>query len=287
MEIVKRLSRLREITREVRRRGERIGFVPTMGGLHDGHLALVRRARDMTDCVVMSLFVNRLQFDSESDFDGYPRDSHRDAELAKDEGVAYLFLPDQAEMYPDDHRTHVEVDQLDRRLCGANRPGHFRGVATVVTKLLSLVRPQFAFFGEKDAQQLLIVRRLVRDLSLDVEIVGCPTVRESDGLALSSRNLRLSAEERAAAPVLHRALSEAEAIVAAGERDVAALIAGMRAVLAGEPLAQVDYVEVVDTTTLEPLEVVGDRALAAIAVCFRDVRLIDNTLLPAAETEES
>jgi pantoate--beta-alanine ligase len=260
-----------------RRSGEgEVGLVPTMGALHRGHLSLVERARRDCARVAASVFVNPSQFGPGEDFAAYPRDLERDAALLEAAGCDLLFAPEPASMYAPGHDTRVEPGAVTAPLEGERRPGHFRGVATVVLKLLNVVQPERAYFGRKDAQQLAVVRRVVRDLDLPVEIVGCPTVREADGLALSSRNRYLDPAQRAAAPVLHRALCRARDAHRAGERDADALRALMRAALAGEPLARVDYVSVADPDTFAELERVSGPALALVAVFVGRARLIDN-----------
>ena len=256
-----------------------VGFVPTLGALHEGHLSLVRAAREQNQHTVASIFVNPTQFGEPDDFAGYPRDTERDLALLRDEGVDIVFLPESAEIYPADASTFVEVERITDTLEGEHRPGHFRGVATVVTKLFQIVQPQRAYFGRKDAQQLAVIRRLVRDLHFDIEIVAIPTAREPDGLAMSSRNALLSADGRQAAIVLSRALRRAEELFAAGERDGDTLRSAMRELIAAEPQAQVDYVSVADTETLRELARVEDAALASLAVRIGGVRLIDNVEL--------
>ena len=270
---------MREASEALRRKGLRVGLVPTMGALHEGHLSLVAQARADGHTVVASVYVNPLQFGPREDFGAYPRDLERDARLLAGSGAAILFAPAEGEIHLPDHRTAIEVTGMQDVLCGRSRPGHFRGVCTVVAKLFQIVAPQAAYFGEKDAQQLRIIRRMTRDLHLDTTIVGCPTVRAEDGLALSSRNAYLSPEERRAAPVLHRALRAAAAKARAGERDVALLVEEARAVLASEPLARIDYVEAVDDETLGPVEVLDRPVLLAVAVHFGRARLIDNIVI--------
>jgi pantoate--beta-alanine ligase len=270
---------MRELSDAARVAGRRIGFVPTMGALHDGHLALARRAASECDDVVLSIYVNPLQFGPREDLAGYPRERDRDTALSREAGVASLFIPDEGEVHRPGHRTFVEVERMPDVLCGRSRPGHFRGVTTVVHKLLAIVRPDAAYFGEKDAQQLRIIRRMAHDLHDGTEIVGCPTVRENDGLALSSRNVYLTPEERRAAPVLHRALSEAHALAEGGETDVAALVRAARARIESEPLAAIDYVEAVDDEELTPVAVLDRSVLLAVAVRFGKARLIDNIVL--------
>lgn len=279
MKVCRTIAELREALAPSRSAGRSIGFVPTMGYLHAGHLALAARARTENDVVVVSIFVNPTQFGPAEDLARYPRDLPRDLKLCEEAGVDLVFAPEPGEMYPAGFQTHVEVENLSRGLCGARRPGHFRGVATVVVKLFNIVQPTRAYFGEKDAQQLRVIRRLVRDLDLPLTIVPVPTVREPDGLAMSSRNVYLSAEERRAALVLYRALRLAEDLFARGERDAAAIAAGMEALIAAEPLARMDYLEVVDDETLEPVQKLERPALVALAVYFGKTRLIDNTVL--------
>lgn len=255
------------------------GLVPTMGYLHEGHLSLVRRARAENDHVAVSLFVNPTQFGPHEDLDRYPRDLNRDLSLLEPLGVDLVLAPAVEEMYPPGFQTKVIVEDVARPLEGAARPGHFVGVATIVCKLFNIFQPDRAYFGQKDAQQVVVIRRMARDLDFDLEIVVCPTVREPDGLAMSSRNVYLSPEERRAATVLFRALSAAQAAWQAGERDGERLRQQMRAVLAAEPLARPDYVSVADPDTLVELDQVGERALASLAVRIGATRLIDNLIL--------
>jgi pantoate--beta-alanine ligase len=259
--------------------GATVAAVPTMGALHDGHLALVHRAAELADRVVVTIFVNPLQFNQPTDFDKYPRPIHDDLERCRQAGVAAVYAPTAATMYPAGFQTRVEPGPLADRLEGPMRPGHFRGVTTVVTKLLCAVRPDTACFGQKDYQQLAIVRRMVADLDLGVEIVGVPTVREPDGLAMSSRNLRLDPADRSAAVVISRALAVAAAAHAEGCRDAAQLTALASESLAAEPRANVEYVEIVHPETLEPVASTADGAVILTAVWFGDVRLIDNRVL--------
>lgn len=254
-----------------------LGFVPTMGYLHDGHLALVRRSRAENPLTVVSIFVNPAQFGPGEDFERYPRDEVRDLALLREAGVDAVYLPSAAEMYPPGYQTYVTVEQLTQRLEGAARPGHFRGVATVVLKLFNAVSPTRAYFGRKDAQQLRVIRRMVRDLDLPVEVVPCDIVREPDGLAMSSRNVYLSPEQRAAAPVVKRSLDAAAAAWAAGERDAETLRSIVSGVIAAEPLAALEYVSLADDETLEELEGRVERpALLSLVVRFGSTRLLDN-----------
>jgi pantoate--beta-alanine ligase len=252
-----------------------------MGYLHEGHISLVRESKTRADVTVASIFVNPAQFGPNEDFKKYPRDLEKDSAYLRAAGVDALFYPAAAEIYPAGYRTYVEVEGLQDRLCGRSRPGHFRGVATVVLKLFDIVGPDQAFFGAKDAQQVLIIRRMAADLDLDVEVVTCPLVRESDGLALSSRNAYLGPAERTAALVLSTGLRWAEKAVAAGERDAGRLVAGIRSIIEAEPLARIDYVEAVDPESLEPVAGLGGDVLVALAVFFGSTRLIDNVRLSA------
>lgn len=257
-----------------------LGFVPTMGYLHVGHVSLVRRAREENGVVAASIFVNPSQFGPGEDLATYPRDLQHDRELLEAAGCDMVFVPEPSAIYPPGFQTWVEAGEIASTLEGARRPGHFRGVATVVLKLFNVVRPTRAYFGQKDAQQLAVIRTMVRDLNVPVGVVGCPTVREPDGLAMSSRNSYLSREQRAAAPVLYRALTSAAAVAEAGERDAERLRQTMRQVLAAEPLANADYVSVADPETLTELETVGAAgALLSMAVQVGRTRLIDNLVV--------
>lgn len=270
------IAEIRAALDRVRAGGERIGLVPTMGALHEGHLSLIRAARSDNDVVVVSIFVNPMQFGPHEDFAEYPRDLEQDLRLVRQGGGDVVFHPSAEEMYASDHSTWVEVEGLTTGLCGRSRPGHFRGVCTVVAKLLAICQPDRAYFGEKDAQQLAVIQRMVRDLNIRVDIVPCPTVREADGLAMSSRNARLSPEARAQAPTLYRALCGARTAVQSGERSAAALDKLVRATLAEAPLGQIDYVEIVRADDLAPMTTIEGACLIALAVGFGDVRLIDN-----------
>jgi pantoate--beta-alanine ligase len=288
MRTIDQVGAMQAWSREVRGRdAARIALVPTMGALHAGHLSLVEIARRHADKVVASVFVNPTQFDRADDFARYPRDLERDGALLASAGVDVLFAPDADEMYPPGAQTVVSVDRLSEPLCGAHRPGHFRGVATVVLKLFHVVQPHVAVFGEKDWQQLALIRRMVRDLHVDIDVVGAPIVREADGLAMSSRNRHLDPLERTAALCLVRALAAAEACVAAGERDAAALVAAANAAIAREPRARPEYVAVVDAGSLEPVAEVAAPAVLALAVWIGSTRLIDNRQLtvPAVHRE--
>lgn len=290
MEIINRIPRMRSVASKLRREKRKIGFVPTMGALHEGHLSLIRRARAMCDVVVVSIFINPIQFGRGEDFDSYPRELARDAELVSTRGVDYLFAPNIDEVYPEDFSTFVIVEELGEKLCGVTRPGHFRGVTTVVMKLFNIVHPDFAFFGQKDAQQAVIIQRMVRDLCHDTEVVVCPIIREADGLAMSSRNAYLNPEERKAAVVLSKALAEARNLYTAGEHEATKLISAMRQLIEEQKLARIDYVAVVDYERLEPVSVIeeGQPILIPLAVYIGRVRLIDNTTLnlPTYDDEE-
>jgi pantoate--beta-alanine ligase len=266
--------------RRARREGSRLGFVPTMGALHEGHLSLVRAAREHCDTVAVSVFVNPAQFAPHEDLDQYPRSLERDRELLSQEGVDLLFVPSNQEMYPPGSSTWVQVDGLSDKLCGQSRPGHFRGVTTVVAKLLHIVQPDCAFFGQKDAAQVAIIRRMVRDLHMPVEILSCPIVREADGLAMSSRNAYLDYEQRKAAPVLYRSLMRVQQDFSAGERNAARLIGAGKGTLSAEPSVRLDYFEIVDPQTLDPLAEVDKPALVVLAAFVGTTRLIDNLALP-------
>lgn len=279
MEITRTPAEMQEAAGRLRRDGFRIGFVPTMGYLHEGHISLVRASKERTDKTVASIFVNPAQFGPNEDFDRYPRDFERDLDMLAAAKCNIVFAPTTGAMYPEGSRTFVEVTGLQDGLCGRTRPGHFRGVATVVTKLFNAVQPHVAFFGKKDAQQAAIIQRLVRDLLIPVDIVVCPIVRESDGLAMSSRNAYLSPAERAQAPVLDRGLLEARAMFDQGEKSSGALAHRIRDILATADLGRVDYIEIVDRDSLEPVTEIASLALVAVAVYFGKTRLIDNIVL--------
>jgi pantoate--beta-alanine ligase len=270
---------MRAISAELRRAGKSVGLVPTMGALHAGHLSLVQAAKAACDAVAVSIFVNPTQFGPAEDFSKYPRTLEQDCALLRGEGVEVVFPPGVGELYPEGASTFVEVEGISDRLDGGSRPGHFRGVATVVAKLFGIVQPERAYFGQKDAAQVAVLRRMVRDLCLGVELVVCPTVREADGLALSSRNRYLSAAERDQALVLSRALKRMGAKFRTGERDAAALRAAGLRVLAREPAVRLDYLAVVDADTLEDRREASSGTLAAVAAWVGTTRLIDNILL--------
>lgn len=279
MQIIEPIADMRAWSEGERRQGRRIVFVPTMGSLHEGHLSLVRDAKSRGERVVVSIFVNPMQFGPSEDFAKYPRDLQRDRSMLETLGVDVLFHPTVAEIYPDGYQTHIEVENLSLPLCGAVRPGHFRGVATVVAKLFNIVLPDIAIFGEKDFQQLQIVRRLVRDLSMNIEIVGYPIVREADGLAMSSRNAYLTAEERRAAVCLSRSLCKAEKLLRRGETSAPVLLHLVSAEIAQEPLAQIEYAKLCAVDSLQDVERVEGAAVLALAVRFGRARLIDNRVI--------
>lgn len=282
MIVIESIREMRLWSREAHGRGETVGLVPTMGYLHEGHRSLMRVANDETDRVVVSIFVNPTQFGPGEDLERYPRDSEGDLAKCRAEGVAAVFMPRAAEMYPEGYATYVEVEGLTKGLCGAARPGHFRGVATVVAKLFTAVQPDAAVFGQKDYQQLQVLRRMNEDLGFGIDIIGAPIVREPDGLAMSSRNVYLKPDERRAATVLHRALGEARAAFEAGERKASALRERVRARIAREPLAELDYVEALHPERLAPIEEITDGCVIAVAARFPSARLIDNVVLREA-----
>ena len=283
MIIANTISQVRDQVRQWRREGLTVGLVPTMGYLHEGHGSLVGKAAEDCDRVVASVFVNPTQFAPGEDLDSYPRDFERDCEILEKQGCSMVFHPSVDEMYPDGNGrtdTYIEIlNDMPKQLCGRTRPNHFRGVCTVVGKLFNIVLPDKAYFGEKDAQQLAIIRRMVRDLSYGIEIVGCPIVREPDGLAKSSRNIHLKPDERKAAAVLYRSLKIAEEMASDGEKSSKAVTDAVRAEIEKEPLAEVEYVSAVDSLSMEPVEMVGKGTLIAIAVRIGQTRLIDNCVL--------
>jgi pantoate--beta-alanine ligase len=279
MDVVRRARAMKESCAAARSHGKIVGFVPTMGALHEGHLSLVRRVRAQADLTVVSIFVNPTQFGSEEDLARYPRELTRDADLLAREGVDFVFAPEPDEMYPAGASTFVEVAALSDKLEGKSRPGHFRGVATVVTKLFEIVNPHVAAFGQKDAQQAAVIKTLVRDLMLNVEILVLPTKREEDGVAMSSRNAFLTPDERRAARAIPRALEAAKAALDGGERDPGRILAAAKRALSEEPVLRIDYVELVDTDRLDPVTRAQGEMLLALAVIAGSIRLIDNIVL--------
>jgi pantoate--beta-alanine ligase len=276
MHVVRTIAELRALRRRL---SGRVGFVPTMGYLHEGHLALVRQARRENSAVIVSIYVNPSQFSLGEDFGGYPRDLDRDLELLRKEGTDIVFAPPDDEMYPPVFSSWVDVEKITERLEGASRPGHFRGVATIVAKLFNIVQPTKAYFGQKDAQQVVVIKRMAADLNMELEIVTVPTVRESDGLAMSSRNTYLSPEERQAASILFKALALAQRLTRGGEQDAEKIRDQMTALIQREPLACLDYVSIADAETLEELDMLHRPAVASLAVRIGKTRLIDNTPL--------
>lgn len=286
MEVVKTKNRMKQISKELKEKGFTIGFVPTMGFLHEGHLQLVRLAKKRADKVVVSIFVNPLQFASGEDYEIYPRDLERDRILLEKEKVDVLFCPDVEELYPPGYQTYVEVTELSRGLCGAFRPGHFRGVATVVLKFFNIINPDFAVFGEKDYQQLKIIQQMTKDLDLDIEIISHPVVREEDGLAMSSRNNYLSSEERRSAVCLYQTLKFIEMLVHGGEREPKRIKELAIEYIEKFPFTKVQYVELVDLNTLQEIKEIKGPFLAALAVYVGKARLIDNKIIYPREERE-
>lgn len=276
MKIVRSIREIKQEIKKLRQQDKTIGFVPTMGALHEGHLSLMRMARRQCDIVVVSLFVNPTQFGPNEDYKRYPRDFRSDARQCKGAGVDILFAPAARQIYPQGHRTQVAVGGLGEVLEGASRPGHFAGVATIVLKLLNIIKPAIAYLGQKDYQQTVVIRRMVKDLHLDIKMIVGPTIREPDGLAMSSRNRHLSASERRAATCLWKTLQEGKAMIQNGERDAAKVRSALTHRVAQEPLAKIDYMTVVDLKTLEEIKEVREPALLALAVWIGRTRLIDN-----------
>ncbi|MBU1355475.1 MAG: pantoate--beta-alanine ligase [Candidatus Edwardsbacteria bacterium] len=280
MKISKTIKQLRQAIALQEKQGRRIGFVPTMGALHEGHLSLIRLAKKHSDFVVVSIFVNPTQFGPKEDYKKYPRDLKKDAALCKTAGADLIFSPSPEEIYPKNFSTYINVEGLTQGLCGASRPGHFRGVATVVVKLFNIVQPDAAVFGQKDAQQLAVIRQMTKDLDLPVKIIGAPIVRERDGLAMSSRNAYLTMEERAEAPALYRSLQLAGSMVKSGKRKADSVKREIAKLLYRDaPLGEIDYIEIVDNETLRPVKVIQKNTLIALAVKFPNARLIDNIVL--------
>jgi len=277
---------MRSEVRTQKARGKTVGLVPTMGYLHEGHLSLIRGSIRQMDYTVASVFVNPAQFAPNEDLQQYPRDMKRDSDLLEKEGVNSLFAPGDDQMYPQGFGTYVEVVDMQHKLCGRSRPAHFRGVCTVVLKLFNIIEPDAAFFGQKDAQQAIIIRKMVRDLNLDVKIEVMPIVRDEQGLALSSRNAYLSPELKKQALSLSASLKEAQNMIESGERTAEKIIRRMKKIIGSEPSARIDYVEVVDTDNLDPLKKIDDQALIAVAVFFEKVRLIDNFMFESKEKKQ-
>lgn len=279
MRIIETIREMKEKITNARLKGHTVGFVPTMGYLHEGHLTLMREAKSKTDYVVASIFVNPLQFGVGEDYEEYPRDLSRDSQLAAGAGVDAVFAPQVREMYPKGYSTFVEVQSLTDKLCGKSRPGHFRGVTTVVAKLFNIVQPDISFFGQKDAQQALVLQKMAEDLNMNLEIEVVPIVREKDGLAMSSRNAYLNPEERTAALVLSQSLRKAQSLIDEGERNPDMVIEAVRGLINQEPLARIDYVEILAVPSLENITVIKGRVLIALAVFVGKTRLIDNIVV--------
>lgn len=279
MDIITGIKKMQDFSRRARGEGKIIAFVPTMGYLHQGHVSLMEEGKRRGDVLVMSIFVNPTQFGAGEDYERYPRDLERDQRLAQGAGVDVLFAPTVAEMYPQGYQSYLDVEEVTRHLCGLSRPTHFRGVTTVVCKLFNIVKPHLAIFGEKDFQQLVTIRRMVVDLNLEVEIVGMPTYREEDGLAMSSRNQYLSPDERKAACCLSRSLRKAQELFERGERNAERMVKEVRKIIETEKLATIDYVKICDSNTLKDLEYIDQEAVVALAVKIGKTRLIDNTVL--------
>ena len=276
MRVVERINDVRSTVKEWKSQGLKVGFVPTMGYLHEGHESLIKKASEENDKVVVSIFVNPIQFGPKEDLASYPRDLKRDSEICERAGANLIFHPENEEMYFNDFSTFVDMNGLTNGLCGKSRPIHFRGVCTVVSKLFNIVAPDRAYFGEKDAQQLAVIKRMVRDLNIDIEIIGCPIVREKDGLAKSSRNTYLSIEERSAATILSKALNIAREKIKDGERTSSNIISTIKEIIESEKLARIDYIEVVDSFSMEGVDTIEKSVLVAIAVFIGKTRLIDN-----------
>jgi len=279
MQIIKTIKKLRKEINKLKRRNKTIGFVPTMGALHRGHLGLIRRAGKENDIVVVSIFVNPAQFGPKEDFRKYPRNLKQDAGLCRKAGVDIIFYPDAKEIYPDNYKTYVFVLKLSDCLCGNFRPGHFQGVATVVTKLFNMVQPDIAYFGQKDAQQAVIIKKMVSDLNMPLKIKVLPTVREDEGLAMSSRNAYLSEDERKDALVLSKALNLARGLIKAGLKDAPKIIARMRKLITAKKTSRIDYISIVDLENLKPVKKVSHACLIALAVWIGKIRLIDNIIV--------
>lgn len=279
MKVVGTIKEVRELVKEWKKNGETVGFVPTMGYLHEGHGSLITKARENNDKVVVSIFVNPMQFGPTEDLDSYPRDLEKDSKFCESLGADLIFHPEPEEMYHDDFSSYVDMSVLTEELCGLSRPVHFRGVCTVVTKLFNIVQPDNAYFGQKDAQQLAIIKHMVHDLNMDINVVGCPIVREEDGLAKSSRNTYLSPEERKAALILSKTVKLAKELIDAGEKDADVVVAKMKENIETEPMAKIDYVKAVNGLTMQQQKEIKAPMLIAMAVYIGKTRLIDNMIL--------
>jgi pantoate--beta-alanine ligase len=285
MQIVKTVKETREIINYWKARNLTIGFVPTMGSLHEGHKSLIKKSAANDDKTVVSIFVNPIQFGQGEDFNKYPRDFDADKKACIESGAQLIFCPDAREMYPEDFSSYIETAGVSEELCGKSRPGHFRGVATVVAKLFNIVKPHRAYFGQKDAQQIAVIKRMAADLNFNLQIISCPIVRERDGLAMSSRNAYLNEAERKAALCLYKAVLEGQKILAAGGRDAEKIENALRALISKEPLAKIDYIKVVDANSIKPVKEIAGPVLCALAVFIGKTRLIDNFIFNAKRNE--
>ncbi|MGD9110142.1 MAG: pantoate--beta-alanine ligase [Phycisphaerales bacterium] len=283
MEVVKTIEKVRGLVKKVRKQDKTIGLVPTMGALHIGHISLIKAAAQRSDFVVVSIFVNPTQFGPSEDFDKYPRPFEQDSQICRDNGADVVFAPSSEDMYGQSSLTWVDVDKLTEPLCGRSRPGHFRGVTTVCAKLFNIVMPDLAFFGQKDAQQTIVIKRMVADLNMPLEIVVCPTVREKDGLAVSSRNKYLTEGERKDAPLIYEALKKGQTMIASGTKETRQILDEIRKILNRSKLIEPEYVEIVDAGTLQPAEAVESKLLIAIAAKLGSARLIDNITVDASK----
>lgn len=279
MRMIETISDMKAIIRTQKKEGKTIGFVPTMGYLHEGHMSLVKASLHDNDFTIMSIFVNPTQFGPNEDFSKYPRDLSRDFAMAEEAGVDVVFAPANTEMYPEDYKTFVDVDGITEVLCGKSRPGHFKGVTTIVSKLFHIVEPDHAYFGKKDAQQGIVIKKMVSDLNMNSKIILCPIIREKDGLAMSSRNSFLNTEERKAALILSQSLFEVEALIKVGETSKEFILEYLNSSISKEPLAKIEYIQIVDGENLEEIKTIKSRVLIALAVRFGNTRLIDNVLL--------
>ncbi len=273
------IKALKPVIKALKLEGKTIGFVPTMGYLHEGHISLIKRAREENDFVAVSIFVNPTQFGPNEDFEKYPRNFERDSAMCEEAGADLIFHPSPQEIYPQSYMTYVEVNEITEKLCGASRPGHFKGVTTIVNKLFNLVEPDRAYFGQKDAQQVAVIEKMVKDLNMNLQIIPCPIIREGDGLAMSSRNTYLSQSERAAALILSKSLFKAEEEIKSGSRSKAQLMDMIVSNIKSEPLAEIDYIEIVDAKTFRAIDTLEGDILIALAVRFGKTRLIDNLRL--------
>lgn len=279
MKTIENISRMSTFVKMMKKEGKSIGFVPTMGYLHEGHMSLVKAAKKHTDVVVMSIFVNPMQFGPKEDFEKYPKDLRHDEVLARDAGVDVIFYPSLKDMYPEGYATYVTVEKLTDTLCGESRPGHFKGVATVVTKLFNIIRPDVAYFGQKDMQQALMIKKMAFDLNMGIDVKIMPIVREKDGLAMSSRNIYLSEPERKDAVILYQSLKQAENLVRQGEKDAKKIIKIIEDMIKQKPGSRIDYIKAVDTKELKDVKVISGEIMIALAVFFGQTRLIDNTII--------